>query len=118
LIEVEFIAQALQLVHARREPGVCDQTTRVALDRLASAGVLARPDATALVRADHLWRTIQGMLRITVGRSAPPTLPEASRHALLRATGSVDFAALRTTMEQSARDVRALFTRYVGEIEA
>ncbi len=117
-MEVEFIAQALQLVHARSEPGVCDPTTRVALGRLADAGVLPRPDAERLIEADHLWRTIQGLLRITAGPRPPAVLPEASLHALLRATRSVDFAALRTTMEQTAREVRAAFIRHVGEIEA
>ena len=33
-IEVEFIAQVLQLIHARDAPGLCSPTTRVALARL------------------------------------------------------------------------------------
>ena len=41
-IEVEFIAQVLQLVHARGWPGVCGPTTRMALRRLAAAGRLGR----------------------------------------------------------------------------
>lgn len=116
-MEVEFIAQALQLVHARSRPDVCDPTTRVALGRLTEAGVLTRSDELSLVRADHLWRTIQGILRITVGRNTPAILPEASLEAVLRATGSVDFEALSATIERSARDVRAAFIRHVGEIE-
>ncbi len=117
-MEVEFIAQALQLVHAWSEPGVCDPTTRVALGHLIAEGMLPCSDGHFLVRADHLWRTIQGILRITVGRTTPAILPEASLEALLRATGSVDFEALSTTIEQSARDVRAAFIRHVGEIKA
>ena len=66
-IEVEFIAQVLQLVHAREIPAVCSPTTRVALERLAGAGELDAADAALLVRADRVWRTVQGMLRITVG---------------------------------------------------
>ena len=34
-IEVEFIAQVLQLIHARHAPQVCSPTTRIAFDRLA-----------------------------------------------------------------------------------
>ena len=82
-IEVEFIAQVLQLIHARATPELCSPTTRIALSRLAKAGLLPADDAALLIRADHVWRTVQGMLRITVGRGAHKELPEASAQALL-----------------------------------
>jgi glutamate-ammonia-ligase adenylyltransferase len=118
-IEVEFIAQVLQLIYAAQSPGLCSPTTRVALETLAKARKLETEDAALLMRADHLWRTIQGMLRITVGRGAREALPDASEQALLRAVGSaVDLSALRTTMDDMAQQVRAAFVRYVGEIQA
>ena len=116
-IEVEFVAQVLQLIHARAAPELCSQTTRTALDRLTKAGVLPADDAALLVRADHVWRTVQGMLRITVGRGAHKDLPEASAQALLRAVGSaVDLGELRATLDELARQVRAAFVRHIGEI--
>jgi glutamate-ammonia-ligase adenylyltransferase len=118
-IEVEFITQVLQLIHAQESRGLCSTTTRVALESLARAGKLATEDAVLLTRADHLWRTVQGMLRITVGRGAREALPDASEQALLRAVGSaVDLSVLRTTMDETAQQVRAAFVRYVGEIQA
>jgi glutamate-ammonia-ligase adenylyltransferase len=118
-IEVEFIAQVLQLIDAGESPGLCSATTRIALETLTKAGKLAADDAALLMRADHLWRTIQGMLRITVGRGARDALPDASAQALLRAIGSaVDLSALRTTMDDMAQQVRAAFVRYVGEVHA
>ena len=122
-IEVEFIAQVLQLIHARTAPELCSPTTRIALTRLARAGLLPADDAALLVRADHVWRTVQGMLRITVGRGARDELPDASATALLRAvatavgrTDPVDLAWLRATLDTLAQQVRAAFVRYVGEI--
>ena len=63
------------------------------------------------------------MLRITVGRGAREELPDASARALLRAvaealdqTGPVDLARLRATLDDLARQVRAAFVRYIGEI--
>ncbi|MBV9248883.1 MAG: bifunctional [glutamine synthetase] adenylyltransferase/[glutamine synthetase]-adenylyl-L-tyrosine phosphorylase, partial [Acetobacteraceae bacterium] len=44
MVDVEFIAQALQLVHARDYPGVCHPTTRVALQRLAQERLLPVDD--------------------------------------------------------------------------
>ena len=120
-IDVEFIAQTLQLLHARAHPEVCSPTTRVALARLARAGLLPAMDAALLVRADHLWRTVQGVLRITLGRGAVKELPEASARALLRAAAAagaeaVDLAALRRMLDGLAQDVRAAFARNVGEL--
>ncbi|MBN8908539.1 MAG: glutamine-synthetase adenylyltransferase, partial [Rhodospirillales bacterium] len=120
-MEVEFVAQVLQLVHAKAHPKLCHPTTRIALARLAKAKLLPQEDAALLIRADHLWRTVQGMLRITVGRDAREVLPEASAHALLRACAragvdAIDTEALRATLEALAREVRAVFVRQVGEI--
>jgi glutamate-ammonia-ligase adenylyltransferase len=121
-VEVEFIAQVLQLIHARHDPGICSQTTRIALTRLRDAGHLPRADAELLIRADHVWRTVQGMLRITIGRAAPAELPEATARPLLRAAAEAgvqadDLPALRAALEALAADVRAAFVRHVGEIK-
>jgi len=121
LIDVEFIAQALQLVHARAHPEVCHPTTRLALERFGKAGLLPADDVALLVHADRVWRTVQGMLRITVGRAAHQELPDASLRPLLRAAAAVGVAAvdsdgLRATLDSLAREVRAAFVRHVGEI--
>jgi glutamate-ammonia-ligase adenylyltransferase len=121
-VEVEFIAQVLQLIHARHDPGVCSPTTRIALARLRAAGHLLPADADLLIRADHVWRTVQGMLRITIGRTAPADLPEATARPLLRAAAeagvpAVDLPTLRASLDALAADVRAAFVRHVGEIK-
>jgi glutamate-ammonia-ligase adenylyltransferase len=116
-IEVEFITQVLQLIHAHDAPDLCSPTTRIALDRLAKAGRLPADDAALLVQADHTWRTVQGMLRVTVGRGAHKEVPDASAQALLRAVGTaVDLSTLRATLDDLARRVRAAFVRHIGEI--
>ncbi len=122
-MEVELLAQTLQLVHARAHPGVPHPTTRVALARLGEAALLAPEDAALLVRADRAWRTVQGMLRLTEGRAPGEQLAAASADALLRAAAeaglpAVDLVGLRTTLDALARDVRAAFVRHVGEIES
>lgn len=117
LMEVEFVAQALQLVHARAHPEVLSPITRIALRRLADARLLDLADAELLTRADHLWRTIQGMLRVTLGHAAGAELPGPSAETLARAAGVVDVAELRATMTELAREVRAAFERLVGRPE-
>lgn len=121
-VEVEFIAQVLQLIHARHDPDVCSATTRVALERLGVRGHLPAADAALLIRADRVWRTVQGMLRITIGRAAPAELQEATARPLLRAAeaagvAAVDLPALRASLDALAGEVRAAFVRHVGEIK-
>ncbi len=113
-IEVEFIAQALQLVHGVRPQ--C-QATRTALDALAAAGHLPRAEADMLTAADRLWRTVQSMVRITAGRGAAE-LPPPAAEALLRVAGAgLDLPALRATMDRTAAHVRAAFISRIGELE-
>lgn len=121
MIDVEFIAQALQLVHARAHPDACSPTTRTALRALGAAGLLPADDVALLVHADRVWRTVQGMLRITVGRAARTALPEATLRPLLRATRAAgveadDSAGLRASLDALARAVRAAFVRHVGAV--
>jgi glutamate-ammonia-ligase adenylyltransferase len=121
LVEVEFIAQVLQLIHGRRDPGVCSPTTRIALARLREAGHLREEDAALLIRADLVWRTVEGMLRLTIGRAPPAELPEATARPLLRAAAeagvaAVDLPTLRASLDALASEVRAAFVRHVGEI--
>lgn len=112
-LEVDFIAQTLQLVHGVA-PGC--QSTRAALGHLASIGAIPAADAAMLIQADRLWRTVQGMLRILVGR-ATEELPPAAAEKLLRVIDpALDLAGLRATMETTAARVRTAFRSLVGEI--
>jgi [glutamine synthetase] adenylyltransferase / [glutamine synthetase]-adenylyl-L-tyrosine phosphorylase len=123
LIDVEFVAQVLQLIHARDTGFRRSQTTRVALRRLSVAGVIAKPDVAVLIEAERLWRTIQSMLRMTVGQVDSGTLPQASALPLLHAAAAAGVEAedsddLLRRVDEIAVLVRALFERYVGKVEA
>jgi len=124
LMETEFIAQALMLLHpARRGTGA--QSTSAAFAGLASAGVLAPSEAEMLIGADRFWRTLQGLMRIALGRQIPAALPPPLLEKLLRATGSsiteagiteadATEASLRAHADMVAAAVHAAFARHVG----
>ena len=112
-IEVEFIAQTLQLLSGRAH----GPSTRAALATLLPEG-----DAAPLLLADRLWRTVQGMLRILYGRNPQAKLSEAAAEALLDAVrglgiAAVDLPGLRAILDSTAAEVRAAFIRHVGAIE-
>ena len=116
LLELEFIAQVLQLVHAPTRPEVLATGTVEALDRLASANVLGAAEHASLVSASRLYRTVQGLLRLTVGKPrAEADLPAAVADAIAHAAGAVDLAQVNAQISASAAEVRAAFLCHVGE---
>ncbi len=123
LVEVEFIAQALQLHHAPRHPEVLATTTRIAITNLAKMGALDCAEAEGLIAAERLWRGISGILRLTLGPWREDMLPEPAASAVLRAAGPlcpqppVDLPALRTQMEKSAALVRKVFEARLGRLD-
>jgi glutamate-ammonia-ligase adenylyltransferase len=91
------------------------------LRRLSVAGVIAKSDVAVLIEAERLWRTIQGMLRMTVGQVESTTLPQASAVPMLRAAAAAGVEAensdaLLRRVDETAFLVRALFERYVGQV--
>jgi glutamate-ammonia-ligase adenylyltransferase len=120
MMDVEFIAQVLQLIHAGAPGLLPDQAARVALRRLADAGLMDRGDSDALIQADLLWRTIQSVLRLTVGQTTADTLPAAPAEPLLKAAAragvaAVDTADLLHKSDLVAQQIRRLFTRLIGD---
>jgi glutamate-ammonia-ligase adenylyltransferase len=96
--------------------------TRLALARLRDAGALPAAEADALIRADRLWRTVIGLVRLTHGTSRDLALPEPAAAALLRAVApllpapAVDLPGLRAQMAEMAGTVRAIFERRLGSL--
>jgi glutamate-ammonia-ligase adenylyltransferase len=116
MIDIEFIAQYLQLRHAAETPEVLAANTTEALDRLATAGALARSDANDLIRAMRLWRRLQGFLRVTTGGVFDSaTASDGVRRALAKAGDARDVADLEAKVENAASRARALYRQLVDE---
>jgi len=110
LIDIEFIAQYLQLRHAATHPGMLTTNTAEALDRAVAAGVLARADGLALLGALSLWQVVQGLLRLSMGSQVDPAqFPPGLRRSLARAADAVDFAALEANMRDRSAQALAIF---------
>jgi glutamate-ammonia-ligase adenylyltransferase len=85
LIDIEFVAQYLQLREAPDRPGVLSPNTGEALARLAEAGALSGEAAGTLRDALALAQRVQAYLRQTVdGRFEPGSAPTALLEGLAR----------------------------------
>jgi [glutamine synthetase] adenylyltransferase / [glutamine synthetase]-adenylyl-L-tyrosine phosphorylase len=103
LIDIEFIAQYLQLREAARNKQVLRQNTAEALAALAAAGALEPGAAEQLRAALLLWRDVQGLIKLTLDEPFDEARASPALKALLaRGAGAVDFASLKTDMEAAA----------------
>ncbi|MGE4218533.1 MAG: bifunctional [glutamine synthetase] adenylyltransferase/[glutamine synthetase]-adenylyl-L-tyrosine phosphorylase [Alphaproteobacteria bacterium] len=66
LVDIEFLAQYLQLLHAAEKPEILSPNTAEALTRLRDAGCLDAGTAADLLDALALWRRLQSVIRLTV----------------------------------------------------
>jgi glutamate-ammonia-ligase adenylyltransferase len=114
MMELAFIAEALQLVHGPANPKLFHANTTAALRALGAAGHLPEADMRALVAADFLWRSVQGINRIT-GLSDRATQPPPAMVApLLRVTNLPDLPSLFAAMDRVGAAVRDCFERHIN----
>jgi glutamate-ammonia-ligase adenylyltransferase len=115
LIDLEFIAQFLQLVSAAEHPEVLDQNTELALTKLSAAGVLSPGDAEILVPAARLYHTLTQLLRLCLDRPfVADQAPRALKDLLARASDMPDFASLEATLKDTLAAVHEAFERIVA----
>jgi glutamate-ammonia-ligase adenylyltransferase len=114
MIDVEFIAQTLQLIAGRDAPGVFAGATMVALRRLHEAGALDAADTEALIDAYMLYSRVNHMLRLTSEDDAAALTETGLQDLLVRAGQAEGFAALEAELVAREADVAARFTRLVG----
>lgn len=124
LMEVEFIAQALQLI--AHNPEIYHTCTRIALRRLEKHGYLEHKDAKILIQADRFWRNIQSLLRIFFGKLPPqdlrteltPTIIEIMSRDLLK-TPTQDIDAIKQIEDKAklvGAKIRTIFIKYIGAV--
>jgi len=116
LIDIEFIAQYLQLVHAHDLPGILDTSTARVLDKAWALRVLAVEDAEVLRPAVQLYQDVTQILRLCLpGPFDPKTAGAGLLGLLARAADVPDFATLEATLIETQSRVRASFVRILGK---
>jgi glutamate-ammonia-ligase adenylyltransferase len=119
LVDIEFIAQYLQLVHAAERPEILSQTTETALERARETGLLAAGDAEVLLPAIRLYHALTQVQRLTLeGPFKAEAVPKGVKDLLVHAGEAPDFAHLEHSLADCQKNVRAVFERLVGKVEA
>ena len=112
LVDIEFIAQTLQLQRAADAPDVLRTNTIEALETLAKAGALHAGDAKALIEAAKLQQSLTQILRIAIdGTLDPDVASPGLKSLLIRAGAAGDFASLEVELIRAQAEVRTVFER-------
>jgi glutamate-ammonia-ligase adenylyltransferase len=116
LVDVEFIAQYLQLVHAADRPDILDTSTAKVLDKAWRLGVLPTAEAEVLRPAVRLYQDLTQILRLClVGAFDPKTAGVGLLRLLARAADVPDFTTLDAHVAETQTHVRQSFLRILGK---
>ena len=115
LVDLEFIAQHLQLVHAARHPEILDQNTIGALSKLAAAGLLDPSAAKILLAAAGRLNNLTQVLRLSlIGPFDPIAAPDGLKRLLARVGDAPSLDVLAAELVEMQHSVAGLFDCWVG----
>jgi glutamate-ammonia-ligase adenylyltransferase len=115
LVDIEFMAQHLQLVHGAAHPEVLDQNTIAALQKLDGAALVPAGAGPLLIEAAKKINDINQIVRLCVDGAFRPDQASAGLKGLLvRAVDAPDFARLEADLKQMAAEVAGVFETVVS----
>ncbi|MGY3944978.1 bifunctional [glutamate--ammonia ligase]-adenylyl-L-tyrosine phosphorylase/[glutamate--ammonia-ligase] adenylyltransferase [Aeromonas tecta] len=114
--EVEFIAQALQLIRGGREPALRVRHLPEALAAIAHSGALEEERATRLLEAYRFLRRVENILQ-EIGDQQTQTLPTEARdrQRLTFSLGFDDWGSFMARLDEEMAAVHQEFVAVVGE---
>src|SRR3977135_12830 len=114
IVDIDFIAQYLQLAHAAAHPDILDVNTLHVLDNAARLGVLPQSAAEVLRPAALLYHDLTQILRLCVTeRFKPETAGEDLLRVMARAGDAPDFSSLEARVKETEGEVRRVFREIV-----
>jgi glutamate-ammonia-ligase adenylyltransferase len=115
LVDIEFIAQYLQLIHAAKNPQILSVNTLTVLENAARFGFLSPVVADVLRSACRLYQNLNQILRLCVSTNfQPATAGEDLLRILARAGDAPNFSVLEARVREMQEDVRGVFLEVLG----
>ena len=115
LIDIEFIAQYLQLSFAHDHPAILDVSTRKVVEEAGRAGLITPEQAEVLVDAHRLYTDATQFMRLsTSGPFDPAKAAAGVKRRIAAANGFPDFEAFAAALGETRKRVRAAFEAIVG----
>lgn len=112
LVDVEYLVQALQIIHGRDEPSLRTPSTVRAIDALEASRRLTPVRAGQLRSAYHFYRGLIDALRVVHGHARDLAVPAAGSDEFARLARRLrrdDPAQFRTELDRTLRGIAALW---------
>jgi glutamate-ammonia-ligase adenylyltransferase len=110
LIDIEFIAQYLQLAFACQHPAILDVSTRKVVEEAGRAGLVTPEQAEILIDAHRLYTDATQFMRLsTSGPFDPAKAAAGVKRRIATAVGFPDFEAFVAALAETRKRVRAAF---------
>lgn len=117
LVDLEFIAQGLQLMHCQDKPEVLDTGTRAALEKLVRTNVLGSSLGEELIIAADKFNNLTQILRIAVqDKFVPENAAEALKSRLARAVDVPSFSAVERELAEAKVVVDRAFDKLLTNV--
>jgi glutamate-ammonia-ligase adenylyltransferase len=113
-VDIDFIAQFLQLRHAATKPEILQRNPTDALAQARDLHLIEPGAADGLIETARLWRKLQQMLRLLAsGKIDEATLPEPTKRRLAGIAGCGDFAGLKQLINGRAAQALGQFDKII-----
>jgi len=110
MVDIDFIAQYLQLVHAASKPEILDVSSLRVIDNAERLAVLGHAEADTLRQAARLYHDLTQILRLCVtGKFKPEAAGEDLLRVMARAGDTPDFSSLQARVKEAQAEVRRVF---------
>ena len=119
LVDLEFIAQCLQLVHAASHPDIVSSNTASALTNLASKGILSPSHSSILLAAVRRLNNLTQVLRLSLIEGFDlSSMPDGLKRLLAQVADAPTFDILTADLRVQHHKVAVLFDAIINQLSA
>ncbi|TEW53896.1 bifunctional [glutamate--ammonia ligase]-adenylyl-L-tyrosine phosphorylase/[glutamate--ammonia-ligase] adenylyltransferase [Psychromonas sp. RZ22] len=116
--EIEFVAQAFQLIHGGRNPVLQCKGLQQTLKAIAEIGALSQERVNCLLKSYHFLRSVENILQ-QIGDKQTQTLPdnELDKLRLIKVMKFADWPSFYAQLNKVMKNVHDEFNWVIGESE-
>lgn len=116
IVDLEFIIQVLQIVHARKQPDILQTGMLAAIDKLACHNIISAETGSQLSGICTLYQNLTQVLKLAVAGTFDPRQAPAGLAKIIAATADApDLARAEQLIAESQQTIARLFSQLVSD---
>ena len=116
LVDIEFIAQGLCLMHGEALAERICTSTQSNLELLGAEHILSPDDKTRLIEALSVYSGLLQIFRLCLDTPAVPPFSQSLNLLLCQSSALPDMAHLEQALSEHQKSVRDIFVRFFGQL--